>query len=162
MGFAPTTLCPNHEAYAIEWRNKITKAFIELTAEYESMAKSVIEADELIRKLRADKKELTVENERLKLRVLEENHLRHQAEEMLANGMDTVKADTVGKMHSMLCEGRVSNDNVVIVANQVAKEILKKETPHNTNTCISCGESIPEGRQVCSKCEESYNGGKIS
>ena len=36
-----------------------------------------------------------------------------------------VKADTVRKMHSMLCEGRVSNDTVVIVANQIAKEMLE-------------------------------------
>ena len=33
------------------------------------------------------------------------------------------KADTVRKMLSMMCEGRVSNDTVVIVANQVAKEM---------------------------------------
>lgn len=26
MGFAPTTSCPNPEAYAIEWRQKITDA----------------------------------------------------------------------------------------------------------------------------------------
>ena len=37
-----------------------------------------------------------------------------------------IEADTVRKMHSMLCEGRVSNDNVVIVANQVAKEMLEE------------------------------------
>ena len=35
MGFAPTTTVPNPEAYAIEWRNKITKAFEELTEENE-------------------------------------------------------------------------------------------------------------------------------
>ena len=47
-------------------------------------------------------KKLTEENERLKVRVLEENHLRHQAEEMLANGMSVVKADTVRKMQERL------------------------------------------------------------
>ena len=26
MGFAPTTPCPNPEAYAIDWKNKLTKA----------------------------------------------------------------------------------------------------------------------------------------
>ena len=40
---------------------------------------------------------------------------------------DQIRADTVRKMHSMLCEGRVSNDNVVIVANQIAKEMLEGE-----------------------------------
>ena len=38
--------------------------------------------------------------------------------------LDNAKADTVLKMHSMLCEGRVSNDTVVIVANQIANELL--------------------------------------
>ena len=28
---------------------------------------------------------------------------------------------------------------------------------NNTNTCICCGEVIPEGRQVCKKCEYKYN-----
>lgn len=42
-----------------------------------------------------------------------------------ANIEAQAKADTVRKMHSMLCEGRVSNDTVVIVANQVAKEMLE-------------------------------------
>jgi regulator of replication initiation timing len=40
-------------------------------------------------------KELTEENERLRARMLEENHLRHQAEEMLVNGMSVVRADTL-------------------------------------------------------------------
>ena len=26
MGFAPTTLCPDPEAYAIDWKNKLTNA----------------------------------------------------------------------------------------------------------------------------------------
>ena len=47
-------------------------------------------------------KELTEENERLKARILAENHSRTQAEEMLANGMDVVKANTVRKMKERL------------------------------------------------------------
>ena len=38
----------------------------------------------------------------------------------------------------------------------------------NENKCVSCGEIIPEGRQICPKCESDsvnhphhYNGGKI-
>lgn len=26
-----------------------------------------------------------------------------------------------------------------------------------TETCIMCGEEIPEGRQVCPRCESKYN-----
>ena len=63
-------------------------------------------------------KELNEENERL---------MRDKTalECIVATARNQAKADTVRKMHSMLCEGRVSNDNVVIVANQVAKEMLE-------------------------------------
>lgn len=27
-----------------------------------------------------------------------------------------------------------------------------EELDNNTETCVSCGETIPEGRQVCPKC----------
>lgn len=46
--------------------------------------------------------ELKAEIERLSVRVLEENHLRHQVEEMLADGMSVVKAVTVKKMQEKL------------------------------------------------------------
>jgi hypothetical protein len=49
--------------------------------------------------------------------------LLDKAEETIAK----VRADTVKEVNSMLCEGRVSNDNVVIVANQIAKEMLEGE-----------------------------------
>ena len=74
---------------------------------------------------------LTEENERLKARVLEENHLRHQAEEMLANGMSVVRADTVRKMHSEIkqrcTEGGIYPAFVARVIDEVVKEILKGE-----------------------------------
>ena len=88
MGFAPTTLVPNPEAYAIEWRNKITKAFKELTEdnEYlktqltatESRYESRKESDiaEML-ELRLYVEELTEENERLRAenaRYEAENH----------------------------------------------------------------------------------------
>ena len=67
-------------------------------------------------------KELTEENERLKAT----KYMAYSDGriEMIPT-VESVKADTVRKMHSMLCEGRVSNDNVVIVANQIAKEMLE-------------------------------------
>ena len=33
MGFAPTTVCPNAEQYAIDWRERVLKEFACLTAE---------------------------------------------------------------------------------------------------------------------------------
>ena len=30
------------------------------------------------------------------------------------------------------------------------------EEYYNENRCVCCGEIIPEGRQICKKCEEEY------
>lgn len=107
--------------------------------------------------------ELTEENERLRADVadlrdeleceketnahlcsqyMSENHLRHQAEEMLANGMSVVKADTVRKMQTFieekadicdLCLNK-SNNSVDIIyqiskkqLDQIAKEMVEGE-----------------------------------
>lgn len=42
---------------------------------------------------------------------------------------------------------------IMSVVDQVAKEITDSVSLGN-NTCIRCGEIIPEGRQVCPRCEE--------
>ena len=98
--------------------------------------------------------ELTGENERLKCEIsdlkdelkceketnahlcsqyMSENHLRHQAEEMLANGMSVVKADTVRKMQERLNAHfdsdsdyfRSSHGYIRSVVDQIAKEMLE-------------------------------------
>ena len=68
---------------------------------------------------------LTEENERLRA----ENEIKSQKRANIfeiTNAFERGRADGVRKMHSMLCEGRVSNDTVVIVANQIAKEMLQE------------------------------------
>ena len=37
MGFAPTTICPNPEQYATEWRERVRKEFARLTAENDNL-----------------------------------------------------------------------------------------------------------------------------
>lgn len=73
------------------------------------------------------------ENERLKARVLDENHLRTQVEEMLAQGMFVVKTDTVRKMHKLIKErcikGGIYPAFVKNVVEAVAKELLEDVTP---------------------------------
>ena len=74
--------------------------------------------------------ELQRENERLRADVAKEFTCvfgtSHKVSDCpIDDEVAKTKADTVRKMHSMLCEGRVSNDNVVIVANQIAKEMLE-------------------------------------
>lgn len=110
----------------------------ELTEQVEKDNKTIIdlyhEAETYLAQrdcLRNQVKNLTEENERLKARVLEENHLRHQAEEMLANGMSVVKADTVRKMHSEIKErcikGGIYPAFVKSTIDQIAKEMLEGE-----------------------------------
>ena len=95
-------------------------------------------------------KELTEENERLKKDVadlqdelkceketnahlcsqyMSENHLRHQAEEMLANGMSVVRADTVREMTARIKEyfPYDADSGLYVVLDQIAKELLEGE-----------------------------------
>ena len=74
-------------------------------------------------------KELTEENERLKARVLEENHLRTQAEKMLAQGMSVVKADTVREVCQRIKEHFPydADSGLYVVLDQIAKEILEEK-----------------------------------
>ena len=44
------------------------------------------------------------------------------------------------------------NDIVMIRNNKIDR--LAKRLEEATETCVVCGEIIPEGRQVCPKCEE--------
>lgn len=91
-------------------------------------------------------KELTEENERLKLRVLEENHLRKQSEEMLALGMSEVKADTVRKLQSSLYEEflkvascqesdepNMRSQEVFAILERKSKELLEKNNANTSN-----------------------------
>lgn len=80
-----------------------------------------------------------------------------------ANELDGIKADTVRRMQEMIKErcikGGIYPVFVARVIDQIAKEILDG---HGTppDTCASCGEVIPEGRQVCPNCyatEKSKN-----
>lgn len=47
MGFAPTTVCPNLEQYATEWRERVRKEFARLTAENAALQKRLDSAIEL-------------------------------------------------------------------------------------------------------------------
>jgi hypothetical protein len=79
-------------------------------------------------------KELTEENERLQkalnadisiVRVSRGNGRTAHLREIGRIKADAIRADTVRKMREMLCEGRVSNDPVVIAVNVAVKEMLE-------------------------------------
>ena len=46
MGFAPTTVCPNAEQYAIDWRERVRKEIARLTAENERLRAENVKIDE--------------------------------------------------------------------------------------------------------------------
>ena len=106
----------------------------ELTEEknevFEKGAENLNRVEEAYLKLEAENLKLTEENERLRADCVK--GVNALIEEIQKNR--TIEADTVMKMHSMLCEGRVSNDNVVIVANQIAKEVLEGKNEIKTNS----------------------------
>ena len=72
MGFAPTTVCPNAEEYAIDWRERARKEFAHLTAEndnltvelevaqrdVENLTRTLDEANDEIKALEAENEEL--------------------------------------------------------------------------------------------------------
>ncbi len=154
-GLADFRTCPDYIINALALITSQEQKIKELTDEYESMAKSVVEADELIRKLRADKKKLTEENERLraqnqtleiknkdfKYRIYElsrdneewehENKDLECDNDMLRERITEVKAETVRKMHSEIKErcikGGIYPAFVARTIDQIAKEMLEGE-----------------------------------
>ena len=98
-------------------------------------------------------KELAEENERL------ENVLVEQSAEnvMLCGELKHVKADTVRKMQKRIKTEKFHHKNFgdlvyIDAIDQIAKEILSEPNP-GAESCVVCGDDIPEGRQVCIKCE---------
>ena len=119
---------------------KADKAYYELACEVEDLRAENenlhASCTELTRKCAS----LTEENDKLtrnlkianlqiecKERILESYMLQYGTVADKEVFLKKERADTVREMQERLCEGRVSNDNVVIVANQIAKEMLEDE-----------------------------------
>ena len=107
--------------------------------------------------------ELTEENERLNTSCTELARCCTKLETLYnieCKRVDTVKADTVRKMQERLksyFEEDVKYDGfrIAIWIDQIAKEMLEGAThTNNANTCICCGEIIPEGTLTCPNCNE--------
>lgn len=105
-------------------------------------AKQCVELEEICMALGAEVADLQDElkceketNAHLGSQYMSENHLRHQAEEMLANGMSVVKADTVREMQTRLTQyiGTYTDKSFVYVSamfklvDQIAKELIGDE-----------------------------------
>lgn len=72
-----------------------------------------------------EKKRLTEENERLHASCMELTQECKKWQSRIKIECEYTEKITVRKMQEMLCEGRVSNDPVVIATNVVAKEMLE-------------------------------------
>lgn len=111
MGFAPTTTVPNPEAYAIEWRNKITKAFEELTEENEKLRKTCISKDLFI----SD--------------IIEENNMLHTSCTELTQKLHECKPDTVNMMYLKIKERCIKEGiffaPMMSIITKVSKEMLE-------------------------------------
>lgn len=105
--------------------------------------------------------ELVVEGKLKRASALEKEVLK------LTEENDRLRADTVRKMAEMIedhcIKGGIYPAFVSRAIEQVAEEILDTENDsqsvsqsvsQSTDTCVSCGNIIPEGRQVCLICEE--------
>lgn len=126
IGSNVVTLSAKCATFVLEHAQFYEQRIKELTEEYESMAKSVNEASELIRKLRTEKKELTEENERLRADCVKGANAL--IEEIQKNR--TIEADTVRETHSEIKErcikGGIYPAFVARVVEEVAKEIANE------------------------------------
>lgn len=110
MGFAPTTLCPNPEAYAIEWRKKLTE-------ETERLQKALNTDISIVRVSRGSGKTA---------------HLR----EVGRIKVDAIRADTVRKMQDAVAVhfGTYTDTDTVKVSDvfrllgKIAEEMLEGGT----------------------------------
>ena len=106
--------------------------------------------------------ELTEENERLKSVEFTCGFIKpHKVLQCpIFDEIERTKADTVRKMQEKLkihfgtyvLGYKIPLTETLKIIDQIAKEMLKGN-PTGSETCVVCGDSIPEGRQVCPKCE---------
>lgn len=115
--------------------NRLMADALALINSQEQRIKELGEENERLSKEVADlKDELKCEKEtnaHLSSQYMSENHLRHQVEEMLANGMSVVKADTVRKMQERVlqlfpCDKKFTTISRFTI-DQIAKEMLEGE-----------------------------------
>jgi len=55
---------------------------------------------------------------------------------------------------NVVCMKRTNFDKGIIYLTQEDANCRNYFMPVSADTCVSCGEVIPEGRQVCPRCEK--------
>jgi septal ring factor EnvC (AmiA/AmiB activator) len=133
--------------YALALITSQEQKIAELTEEFAVKVVTLIEFDKNIDRLTEENERLSKEvsdlqdelkceketNAHLGSQYMSESHLRHQAEEMLAQGMSVVKADTVKKLQKMLIDHfdecgaftDMETDFIALEIDNVAEEFLR-------------------------------------
>ena len=117
----------------------------ELTEESQKWQEGYDCVDAACRELSSKCDELTATNESLEAAIV-----------ALKEEVKLTRADTVRKMAERLKRYYDANDrylgySIAYNIDQVAQAMLNKAA--TDNKCVSCGDIIPEGRQVCPGCE---------
>lgn len=170
-------VCPSYikEALALIREQEQRIESLERRLRYLLQSKTISEYDEVdihtkeyvkdIHSLDANIEHLTETNERLQ----KENDVL-----LLMPSVADVKADTVRKMAERLklyynnLSGTTSPVLTAYHIDQVAKEMLDGYAEPfgivdgikrriEQDTCVACGEAVPEGRQICHSCEVREN-----
>jgi len=66
-------------------------------------------------------------------------------------------ADTVGRVVRAITMSYYAAKELIKAA-QTMRAAVDELPKENAEHCIVCGDIIPEGRQVCPKCEKGYDG----
>lgn len=140
MGFAPTTVCPNPDKYACEWKKRLVaeinclQAHLEsVIAGQETLQKALVEKDREVAELNSDLKLLGSDYDYLKEKfdkAIEKNIkqrdkiVRLTAEkDQLIKTFGECQAEAVREFAERVCKDRVSNDPVVIAVKSELKEM---------------------------------------
>lgn len=65
--------------------------------------------------------------------------------------------DDIAKIFNRVNINIANNDGSYKTIEEVFNELANKVKVEKEEKCVCCGESIPEGRQVCAKCESKYD-----
>lgn len=69
-------------------------------------------------------------------------------------GVKIVYLNTTKVMYAITGNGRDNVGSITLLCNPDGSPMIWSESD-NGNYCVCCGNEIPEGRQVCWKCERS-------
>ncbi len=128
-GLAKFRTCPEYIKNALTLINSQEQRIGELTEENKAWQKQLISTEEKSGKayynLACEVEDLRAENEKLAHSCTELTQECKKWQGRVKIECEYTRADTVRKMQEMLCEGRVSNDPVVIATNVVVEELLE-------------------------------------